>query len=303
MRKLNLLPLLIIPLLSTGYVLREGIIENPWFGKLPSSDALPKLEAINVKSDYTDVSYRIEIQPPIGYSADGEAYPVLYVIDQASSTTTFDQVWAPLLKNRQVPDTIVVYVSYLVNRQAEFMKEMQRAKTGSKVHGHTREDDFTYHVDPKDEANGGKADQFTKFLELEVFPKVEGKYHTNPDDRAIAGFGQAASYAAMVAFHSPDLFHRIVAVGPFVPYANNVLVEDVKALGPSRTARSTTRMYLGMGEDDYEVRIAAFETLRDTLKQIHVPNLEYRAEILLGRTYKDMVYPGSRAGLKYVYAK
>lgn len=303
MRKLNLIPLLIIPLLSTGYVLREGIIENPWFGKLPTSDQLPRIETFDIRSEHTGAEYRVQVQCPIGYAPEGPAYPVLYVLDQRATLATFDEVWAPLLKRRQVPDIVVVYVNFAVNRQLEFMKALRSSSGSTGTEGHSRADDFSYYVNPDNENDGGKADQFTKFLEFELFPKIDGKYHTDPEDRAIAGVGMGGLYAISVAFRAPDLFQRVLSIAPQSLYADFALIDDLHDRGATRTSVLPTRMFVGIGEDDYAERLEAFYMLRGVLEDSAASNLTIQTQVLRGRTARDIVYPASRAGLKYLYAE
>jgi predicted alpha/beta superfamily hydrolase len=299
LHRLNLLPLLIIPVLTTGFVLREGIVELPWSGEPKTAATLPPSEEFSIRSENTDATYRIDVQPPHHYNAEGDPYPVFYVLESRSTGEGYDEFITPLLRKKLIPDIIFVSITLPAPRGAGFARLM--VPEDKRPHLHTWTDDLTFYPNPQDPDEGGRAEAFVAFLEEELFPEIDRRYHTNPDDRGIGAAGLGALFAVEMSYRQPGFFERAVAVAPRATYADHAIIDAIRAAPRNRTVTGQTRLYIGVGGDQHPAFIRGVELLSDALAQVSPDGVTYRAEILRGLTQASQVVPSAHAGLTFVY--
>ncbi len=301
MRKLNLIPLLIIPALTTAFVLREEIVKTPWSGPPKTAATLPPVETFRITSTHTGATYGIIVQLPHDYSDQGDRYPVMFVLQGVPSDYSYDEVIAPLLRKRRIPDIIFVSVTQFNERARSLAAILNRAREARPLH--TWADDLTRHADPEDPTEGGGSEAFTAFIEKELIPKIDSTYHTDRADRGLGGVGLGGLFVVDTSFRRPGLFKRAIAIAPRVGFANYALIEDLRAMEHRRSRRPDTRLYIGGGAEDHRLNVQGFEILRDTLEKSPSGLVELKAELLRGRGNQDQYVPAVQKGLAFVYKK
>lgn len=134
--------------------------------------------------------YHIYVRYPEGYGErPAERYPVLYVLDG-------DSLFPHLASNQLfihyddgLPDVIVVGIAY-----GSFAPPQNR-----------RRHDFT-----------DGADAFSRFLERELLPRIEGTTRADPQRRILFGQSRGGGFVLHSAFTDPDLFWGRIASNPTV---------------------------------------------------------------------------------------
>jgi len=73
--------------------------------------------------------------------------------------------------------------------------------------------------------NAGGADNFLKFIQYELFPKVNKNYRINQDSVAIFGHSFGGLFAAYILFKQPELFKGYIISSPPVIWNNKSLLK------------------------------------------------------------------------------
>jgi predicted alpha/beta superfamily hydrolase len=294
------LPLLIIPILSSVYVIREGVVDLPWSGPERTAETLPPAKTFTIKSEHTGVEYLIHVQVPHEYNTNGDRYPVFFTLQAAPSGNAYDDMIAPLLRRGQIPDIIFVAITRPQTRGAA--GGFFAARTANRPKVRTWADDLSFYVNPEDQSGGG-ADAFVAFLDEELIPIIDAEYHTDRNDRGIGGNDLGGSFAIEVSFRQPGMFERAIAIAPRVHFADYAMIDGLRSLEINQRRRPVTRLYVGAGADNYPIIVSGFELLRGALNQIETRTVNVKCELLRGRQRENELVPAAQAGLRYVYGK
>lgn len=298
--RLHLLPLLLLPLLTAYFVFRGQTVTLPWLDDKYSEDTLPPVERFTLVDEKTGDAYTIYVQVPHGYSESGMLYPVFYAIDGSGAMGLYNDMVLPLLRRRQIPEAIFVGIDFPQPRGGG--NPIQRLIQGARaprISPRTRL--LTPYVDEVlGEAGSGHADDLWNFLEDQLIPYIDGHYETLPGERGLGGFELGGLFTVATAVKRPNLFRRYIAIAPAVHWANYALIDDIRG-GVSRRNRSRVRLYLAVGEQEFETFMTGWQMLRTTLSQTEIPRFELNAEILPVYDHFGVVLPSGKKGLAWVY--
>lgn len=151
-----------------------------------------------IESALLDHSYHIFIRLPDGYDANsGVTYPTVYLLDGGLLYPMLSSYYQYLRSAEEVPDLIVVGISY-----------------GNNDHGggNQRSRDYTAPSDERDYYGG--AGNFQRFLEGELFPLIENTYRSNSNRRIVFGQSIAGQFPIYTALTDPLLFWGHIASNP-----------------------------------------------------------------------------------------
>jgi len=114
-----------------------------------------------------------------------------------------------------------------------------------------RRRDFTFQTSIKDDAikypTTGHSNQFISFIEKELQPYIEAKYHSNTD-KTIIGQSLGGLLASEILLTKPGLFSRYIIVSPSLWWNNGSLLNaNVSSL--NQTIKQQTDIYIGVGKE------------------------------------------------------
>ena len=184
----------------------------------------------------TDHRYHVFVGLPDGYeSLPEKRFPVVYVLDGGELYPMFVTYSRYLQSNEEVPELIVVGISY---------------GTRDWRQGNDRSHDFTA---PSAERDfwGGAAD-FAAFLETELVPKIESEYRADPARRIVFGQSLGGQFALFAAQRKPGLFWGHIASNPALHRNLPFFLDASPAVGDS----PTSKLFVSSGTAD----IAQFRT-------------------------------------------
>lgn len=175
----------------------------------------------------------LNIYLPEGYNQnDAKKYPVIYLLD-GSADEDFIHIVGLVQFNsfewiNQVPKSIVVGIATVDRRR-----------------------DFTFQTSIKDDAikypTTGHSNQFISFIEKELQPYIEAKYHSNTD-KTIIGQSLGGLLASEILLTKPGLFSRYIIVSPSLWWNNGSLLNaNVSSL--NQTIKQQTDIYIGVGKE------------------------------------------------------
>ncbi|AEA45331.1 alpha/beta hydrolase [Fluviicola taffensis] len=174
----------------------------------------------------------LNIYLPEGYNPnDSIKYPVIYLLDGSADedfihivglVQFFSFEWI-----NQLPKSIVVGVANV-----------------------DRKRDFTFASDVKPTIptpNSGHSDKFISFIEKELQPFIENKYHTNTD-KTIIGQSLGGLLATEVLLKKPTLFNKYIIISPSLWWDNGSLLEFNSTI-LSESSTQQTDIYIAVGKE------------------------------------------------------
>ena len=182
--------------------------------------------------------YHIYVRLPEGYAAEpSKRYPIVYLLDGDSLFPVVGANHIFLTIDDKMPEAIVVGIAY-----GSFAKPVNR-----------RHIDF---MPPGPEESGAAA--FHRFLEMELLPKVEGRYRADPSKRILFGQSRGGAMILYSAFTRPDLFWARVASNPsWVPG------REIFYGAAAPASRKDLHLLVALGTQEYpDRRVAAAEWFR-----------------------------------------
>jgi predicted alpha/beta superfamily hydrolase len=299
LHRLNLVPLLVIPVLTAAFVVRERIVDVPWTRDLRTLENLPPVDRFTLQSAHTGATYRIYVQVPHFYEETEARYPVFYALQAPPDARVYSEMVLPLLRRGQIPEAIIVSIT--TPARAGGLARLIAARNRRAMPEHSWVDDLTFHTNPEDPSEGGGADAFVAFLEKELMPRIDSEYRTDRRDRGIGGMNLGGSFAVSMSYRRPGFFKRAVAIAPNVRFADYAIVQELRTMDPPRRREGSTRLYVGIGEEEFPVNLAEFEILRDVLNLNQTDAVTFETEMLRGRTRQTQIVPAAQSGLKFVY--
>src|ERR1044071_8048122 len=166
------------------------------------------------------------IRTPPGYESNQARYPVLYMTDgdahmgHTASTIEF------LVQNGRIPDLIVVGVT-----NTDRTRDLTPAKSTDKTPG----------GDLRFPTSGG-ADNFLKFFETELIPKIEEQYRVQPY-RILAGHSLGGLFAIHAMISKPGLFNSYIAVSPSLQWEHDEALKRAEAFLKNQKEMKATSLF------------------------------------------------------------
>lgn len=174
----------------------------------------------------------LNIYLPEGYNpADSINYPVIYLLDGSADEDFIHIVGLVQFYSfewiNQLPKSIVVGIANV-----------------------DRKRDFTFASDVKPTIptpNSGHSDKFISFIEKELQPFIEKKYHTTTD-KTIIGQSLGGLLATEILLKKPTLFNKYIIISPSLWWDNGSLLEQNATVLTESFAQQTD-VYIAVGKE------------------------------------------------------
>ncbi len=232
-----------------------------------------------VHSEPLGRDFHVYVMTPDGYEAGDPKFPTIYLTDGGFLFPMLSGYYRYLQSGNEVPEAIIVGISYGAASFAE---------------GNFRSTDYTA-PSPNRDYYGG-ASKFQSFLESQVFPLVETKYHSDPKRRILFGQSIGGQFVLFTAHTRPDLFWGYIASNPAIHDNTELLLE----MEPP--SASSAKLFVASGTDDNpRFREPAKRWITHWTRQpnppwdLHVVDLE-------GHSHMSAPPASFRAGLRWLFA-
>ena len=206
---------------------------------------------------------RILIVLPASYKEDGQRrYPVVYVLDGGSQVRHTARAAATMARAGAMPEIITVGLpnSSGPNRDRDYTPPFLSRNTDNP------------------ESPVGAGDKFLDFLKIEIIPRIERDYRTDPF-RILAGRSLGGLLVVYSLIANPQLFNARFAFSAPVWRADAITVSKLnEALVSSRTELDTF-FYMAVGDEETENMVAGYRRAVTVLEQQAPKGLKWRAEI------------------------
>ena len=175
----------------------------------------------------------LNIYLPDGYNGkDTVRYPVTYLLDGSADEDFIHIVGLYQFNSfswiNRIPKSIVVGIATVDRRR-----------------------DFTFptkiEADKKKYPTTGHSDKFIAFIENELQPYIEKRYHTN-SSKTIIGQSLGGLLTTEILFKKPTLFNKYIIVSPSLWWDNGSLLNQAPEILQS-TFSQRTDIYIGVGKE------------------------------------------------------
>jgi uncharacterized protein len=234
-----------------------------------------------VSSTLTDQTYQLAVWLPPSYAASPQPYPVLYLLDGDLLFGAATQIITPLIWGQELPELIVVGIGYGIRSYEEWGSRRRQELTPTQgAHG----------------SAAGGAPAFLTFLEIEVIPLIDAKYHTAPTGRTLYGHSLGGLFALYTLFHQSRLFSDYCASSPSVDWDNRVVFTYLSRQQPKQLSG---RICITIGEEEQDLTLV--ETFVQQLKESDQPELDLTFLRLAGESHMSSITPAMIKGWKTVF--
>ncbi|MGB9178467.1 MAG: alpha/beta hydrolase-fold protein [Pyrinomonadaceae bacterium] len=252
-----------------------------WGQQAPQfSDAVARL---SIKSETLNEERQILIRTPPGYEQNKERYPVLYMTDGDAHLLHTTGTLSFLARNGRIPEMIIVGITNT---------DRTRDLTPTRA---------TF--PPPDGGQfptSGGADNFLKFIETELIPKIESQYRVQPY-RVLAGHSFGGLFTIHAMLSRPELFNANIAVSPSLNWDDYLEVKRAEEFFKGRKEWNKT-LYVTLGNEPGGI-YEGFKRFKKILAQSQPKGFEWDMAHMEDEDHGSVVLRSHYFGLRKVFAE
>jgi len=265
-------------------LLSLGVSASTFAGETQKKFVFGNTDIVSVKSAYTGQTHELIIMYPDSYWKNPDKkYPVLYFTDGYWDTPLLAGAYGNLVYDKMAPEFIMVGLSY----------------PDGTDYGSARVRDYTY-TSMWMAPGSGKGDQFLNFLEKEVAPLIESKYHGDKDNRTLAGASLGGLFTLGAAMKTPDFFTGYIALSPAVFWDGGAVFKLEEALAKQRP-QLKARMFIAVGSLEPAQFRGSIEQFEKQLASHQYKDLQLQSYTIEGMGHGTSKAEGYMRGLKWVW--
>lgn len=263
--------------------------------KRDASVGIVNSKMTSITSNYTGQIYDIYISYPNNYNKRGKKYPVLVAFDAEFNFGAVSYICQRLNKDDLIPELFVVGIAY-------------HGETDEDTYYSSRSRDFTPTEDKAQEERHtsnfkygtGGAENFVKFLSLELFPYLRNNYAIREEDKTIYGHSFGGLLGTHLLINHPGLFDNYLLLSPSLWWNQKATIHDLEK--NFSTLPNQVKVYIATGALEGRMVDDHLDMAR-ILKKKDPDNSNIKSEILDGETHRSIFGRGFTNGLRFLYAK
>jgi uncharacterized protein len=228
-------------------------------------------------------TYQILVGPP--YKPEpGKRYATVYVLDGYWDFPLVNGMRGALQYDEAIPDVVIVGIGY-----------------GGKDPDVSalRASDYTPTAHPS-RADSGRAPEFLRFLETELFPYIESRYPSDPAHRVLAGASFGGLLTLYALFEKPELFFGYVSMTPAVNWDSGWLFRREAEFFKAKRAPLAQRLWVSFGGSEEPEKVKRGREFISALESHKHPGLVLRTRIIEGERHAAMKTESYNRGLRFV---
>lgn len=246
------------------------------------------IERFSLQSSAVKDEYLIEVSLPETYHDSSKPLSVLYVLDADMSFGITGDIVKWLAFTREIPEVIVVGISYGSSTQEWWDKRSRDYAPWNdrgKVWG--------------DWPLAGGAGNYRQFLKDELFPVIEEEYRITPH-RTIVGLSLAGLFAVYVLFTQPELFNGYVISGtPLIWDQEHIL--NVEKVYNNSHKKLNAKVFTAVGSLEETVILEPWDRFNDLIRGRAYEGLQWKTHRFEGETHISVWPSVITRGLKYIF--
>jgi uncharacterized protein len=296
-------------LLLTSFIISNCSTKQSDFNKLKlENDSLVRLlDKVNpnvriknstvnkLTSKYTGETYDICISYPDNYKNSNKKYSLLIDLDAEVNFGAVSYISQRLTKDELMPELFIVGIAYQGDSDEESYYSL-------------RSKDFTPTVDKNQEerhkskfkSGTGGAENFVKFLSLELFPYLANNYPIKNENRTIYGHSFGGLFGTYVLLNHPELFDNYLLLSPSLWWDKKVVLKNFER--SQYVLSKQIKLYVGTGAFEDSMVDDHLDMIR-LLRKHDSDGSNIKSEILDSETHRTIFGRGLTNGLRFLYAK
>lgn len=249
----------------------------------------------NIKSEMVaDETYPIEVVLPVNYDST-LSYPVIYVTDWWFCHEILSELYDSLLLIGVINPAILVGISIEGDRE-EWKSGRLRDLTPTNIPEYDKPDSLRI----GSRGISGGADNYLSFIEKELIPFIEGKYHCQKLNRGLIGYSLGGLFTAYALLNKPYLFQYYLIGSPSLSYDNFIVLESLENV-PVNQLKMVKSAFISVGEMESGDALKGFADLRNFILDLDIPNLKLVSIIIEGKGHGSAVIPFMTNGFNAMY--
>ena len=276
MIKKLLLPLLFVSLLA---------------GAAPGSAAEPSAtqpftigysQIVPIESTHTGRKHELVVILPASYAANPDKkYPVFYYLDAYWDTPLVSAVYGNLIYDNQIPEMILVGLSYPSSANYDRERMIDYTPTGAGE-------------------GSGKGRAFLDFIRSEVAPLIESRYRGSASDRVIGGSSLAGLFSVAAAYMAPDYFAAHIGISPAVLWDSEALFKTDSELAKAKKPLNS-RMFVSYGSSEHKAFREPIMRFQKQLGKRGYPGLALQSYVMQDLDHAGVKADGYTRGLIWAW--
>ncbi len=250
-------------------------------------------EVNEVVSKFTKEEYAIYLSYPDNYKNSGKVYPILVVLDAEVNFGAITYIVQRLVKDNLVPELLIVGIAY-------------KGETNEDDYYSLRSRDFTPTADKAQEqrhkdkfkSGTGGAENFVKFLSLELFPYLKKNYPIADKGKTIYGHSFGGLFGIHALINHPDLFDNYLLLSPSLWWNQSEILKEFK-INSIITSRQL-KLYIATGSMEDNM-VNDHLKMASILEQVDSNKIKLKSEILENETHRTIFGRGFTNGLRFLY--
>jgi len=236
-----------------------------------------QVRGFSIHSANTGSDYAIWVVLPKDYDASIK-YETIYVLDGD----------AFYMKTEKIA-SITEKLSSKYNKQNAIIIGISSANDRSR--------DFTPTITPD---GGGGSENYSKFIEFELIPKIETDYSvdTTAKSRVLIGHSYGGLVAGYFFTKHPDVFNNYLTLSPSYWYDNNIFFQYENETRVSNSTKNNL-VFVGCGELEETIVIGAIEW--DYRLTTFYRNCKHDFQILKNRGHIPSALENAESGLEFYF--
>jgi hypothetical protein len=251
-----------------------------------------------LKSTNTGREYQIAVGLPASYATTDQHYPVLYLLDgnwlfpMAQSVARM-MYFSPEV--RDIPEVVIVGIGYNSDSLADQMAFRSRDYTPTEHLESVLAGRESFSWTEIVEHSGGAA-AFLDFITNDLFPYIDSKYRTDPNNRIGHGDSLGGLFMLYTLFHQPASFDRYLIVSPSIWWDEKVVLQHETTYAENHNDLAA-KVFLASGDLELEILTDVAQLLIN-LQSREYPSLDINYTVMQNETHLSIMAHGMATGLR-----
>ncbi len=241
------------------------------------------INKLNIKSEVLGEERVVLVRTPAGYDSNKQQYPVLYMTDGAAQLGHTIATVEFLTRNGRMNDLIIVAITNTDRTRDLTPTKATLPNTAGQ---------------PTEFPTSGGADNFLKFIETELIPKIESNYRVQPY-RIFAGHSFGGLFALHAFLTRPEAFNAYIAVSPSMQWDNHLVSRKAEAFFKERKELNRT-LYVTLANEGGEAKVG-FERFKAILSKNSPKGFFWGSALMEDEDHGSVVMRSHYDGLRKVF--
>jgi predicted alpha/beta superfamily hydrolase len=242
-------------------------------------------EVHEVMSKTNGRAYQIVVAPP-AKPEPGKRVATVYVLDGYWDFPLVHAMRGALHYDEAIPDVMLVGIGYA--GQSPDIPALRASDYTPTPHA--------------SRADSGRAPEFLRFIESELFPFIESRYPSDPAQRVLAGVSYGGLFTLYTLFEKPELFYGYVSMTPAVNWDDGWILKRERDFAKTKRPPLAQRLWLSFGEAEKPETVKRGSELMRELESHKLPGLALRTRMIEGERHAGMKNESYNRGLRFVLA-